>query len=759
MSASRHRVTPTAQDESVYRRYLEFGSLVQGGRVIPHWLPNDPCFWIAQGDPQDRTIVKVDPLANTATPMFDIAALRASLREDLGHEPPGVGVPFERFEFTTPGTVAFSLHGISYELNLEGYKLSRALPPSSFSYADLVRSEAERAHPATFMRWKLFGVGRRESSPTAVSPDAQWIAAIEHHNLVLRATVDGHTVQVTSDGHPVSFWDLDCAWSNPWSPDSVHLAVFRHDTHGMRRIPNIEWLKPWEQSREFIAMPAGGALHRSTLYLIDMYSHQLLKIDLGDHTDRHVRIIAWLPDGSELIVASYDRHFSRVDISAINALTRVVRTVLIENSNTFLITPHKALLSKDAGFHLLPDGSGFLWSSERNGWNHLYHYDIQGRLIRRLTEGDWPVHEVVRVDQTGGWVYFTANGDSSRPYDVHLYRIGLAGGHLSQVTQGHGIHSVQLAPSAKYFTDIYSSVDTPPRTVLREAGGRLIRTLGEADTRRLHAVGWVPPKEYVVKAADGVTDLWVTMYFPYNFDSTHRYPVVEYIYGGPQRIERTLDFGDEPKIPSLARAENFNKALAQLGFLVLTLDARGTPGRSKAFHDVVYRNFGRFEIADHAAALRQLGARLDFLDLERVGIWGSSWGGQFAFRALTQAPDLYKVGISEMPALDPRRLMLYEPFLGMPQENKLGYDAADPFRLAGNLTGELLLIGGMNDPYSQADLLKLSEALIRLGKQHQIMIYPNCGHLIAGKNAEYNMELKRRFFLDRLMNANAGEAP
>ena len=229
---------------------------------------------------------------------------------------------------------------------------------------------------------------------------------------------------------------------------------------------------------------------------------------------------------------------------------------------------HDSVWGSRTGFSLLPDASGFILVSERDGWRHLYLYDMAGNLVRRLTKGDFPVEAVVGVDQESGWVYFTAQTDPARPYDLHLNRVALDGTNRTQLTEGKGRHAVALSPSHGYFVDTYSSVDTPPRSVVRRADGELLLTLSEADIGRLEEVGWTPPREVVVKAADGETDLWVTMYLPHDFDPSRRYPVVEYIYGGPQTTTRPMDFGGE-QFPGLgsdfARIGNFNRALANLG--------------------------------------------------------------------------------------------------------------------------------------------------------------------------------------------------
>jgi dipeptidyl-peptidase-4 len=737
---------PDAQDEAVYQKYLDFQRLVKGGRVTPNWLPDGSTFWYAEGRADDREIIRLDPATNKTSPLFDVARLRAVLAEDLGQEPAGTGVPFEHFQFAAPETVSFSVEGDSYSLNLDSYQLTRHQPPSTYSFGVAI-SEAERAKVGTFPRERLMGLGSIPS-PEALSPDGSWIAGIKDHNLVMRATVDGMEIPFTSDGTQESFWDVEAALWNPWSPDSQFLAVLRINAEGVPRIPTIQWLKPLEQVMDVCTIPAGGVLYRSELFLVDMFKRQPVAIDLGDTTDQYIRILSWLPDSSELILARYNRVMSKVEIQAVNAINGAVRTVMAEQSPTFLTNHHEAIWGAETGFSLLPDGSGFVWNSERSGWDHLYLYDMQGKLQRQLTSGEWPVKDVVRIDQQDSWVYFTCHSDQQRPYDTHLCRVGLDGNGFAQLTEGKGQHEPNISPSAEYFVDTWSSVHTPPRTELRAADGRLVRLLGEADTSLLESIGWTPPKEYVVKAADGVTDLWVTVNFPYDFDPSKKYPAVEYIYGGPQTAERPMSFVHPGG--SFARIYNFTRALAQLGFITLTLDARGTPERSKAFHDAIYMNWGQFEIEDHAGAIRQLGAQHSFFDLDRVGIWGLSWGGHFAFRAMTQAPDLYKAGIAHVPGFDSRAFILYEVYLGMPQANKAVYDAADTFPLAPKLEGELLLSGGLNDTGTQKDLFRMSEALIRLGKQHRQFSFPNASHAVMGKSAEYDMEMKKQFFIETL---------
>lgn len=739
--------------EAAYQRYLDFGSLIEGGRVTPNWMPDGNSFWYADGGPQHTIIHRVDPAAGRVEQLFDTPRLRAALTDALGHEPAGLGVPFRQLAFVGPSSVQFTVEGQTLVLDLDTYAVERQRTPSPLGLVSYLVSEVERVTPRTFIREVFQGLGPRPF-PESLSPDGQWFVGLDNHNLTLRATVDGRVVPITDDGTEFEQWDVETTLWNPWSPDSQRLVVARISSHGMPRIPTIKWLKPLEEAEFIPTMLAGGELYDTRLHIVDLHTRTPMPVEQDTTADYYYRVLTWLPDGSEVVFARYSRLMDRVDIQATDALTGAVRTLATDVSETFVTHHHDSVWGSRTGFSLLPDASGFILVSERDGWRHLYLYDLDGNLVRRLTEGGFPVEAVVGVDQESGWVYFTAQTDPERPYDLHLNRVTLDGTDRMQLTEGNGRHNVTLSPSRGYFVDTYSSVDTPPRSVLRRADGEQVLTLSEADIGRLEEVGWTPPREVVVKAGDGETDLWVTMYLPYDFDPSRRYPVVEYIYGGPQTTWRPMDFGGEqfPGLGSdIARVGNFNRALANLGFVVVILDGRGTPGRSKAFHDVIVRNWGKPVIDDHATAIRQLIERFDFLDGNRVAIMGASWGGYHSTRAILQEPDLYKVCISEVPGYDMYAFHLYEPYLGMPQENHEYYEAANVFRMAPGLKGKLLLTGGINDTGTQADLFQMSEVLVRAGIQHDMMVYANTGHGAFGQTGEYNMELKKNYLVEHLL--------
>jgi dipeptidyl aminopeptidase/acylaminoacyl peptidase len=382
--------------------------------------------------------------------------------------------------------------------------------------------------------------------------------------------------------------------------------------------------------------------------------------------------------------------------------------------------------------------------SERDGWNHLYLYDFDGRLIRRLTRGTFPGVGIEAVDDKGGWVYFTAHGDEARPYDTHLYRVSLEGTEFGQLTDAPGRHEIEFSPSREFFLDTHSSPDRPPRVELRRADGVLLRALSVADISGLEDLGWRPADEFTIKAADGKTDLYGLLWKPYDFDADLKYPVIEYIYGCPQVAVVPRSFTHWEGI--------YPQALAQLGFVVFVVDARGTPERGKAFQDVAYGNMGRHEIPDHVGALRQLIEQRPYMDGDRVGMFGHSCGGYFTIRALLLAPDAYHVGVASAPVVELEYGNAMEVYMGPPDENRGAYEYASNVRLAGNLEGKLFLIHGTSDfaaPLSGT--MKMVEALIQAGEAYDLLLFPEQDHgLYGGSTGTYWQWAVRRYFQEHL---------
>ena len=728
-SPSLAQETDHAEREAMYYRYLEFPSYVKGGSVEPHWMADGNSFWYAEGDSENTVIYKVDPMGNTKIVLFDTARLREMLTPLLGHAPPHKGLPFKEFTFVDKDEKAarFTVEEEDFILDLDSYSLSQVAAESESD--DQLVPQVVGNTPPWFTLTEV------------LSPDGRWFASLRDHNLWLRSTDGGSSVQITTDGIQDYQWghrqqrEPSWAW---WSPDSQRLTVKKVDYRNVPKKLFAHLLGPTEEAEWMPYPQAGGPMPQIELFIIDIQSKSKLRVNIGDVSDLYIDIIGWRPDGSELLFIRVSRDYKRLDLMAVDPTNGVTRVLLTETTDTALWIGFVG--GWGSFLTLLKDGS-FIWESPGGDWDHLYLYDAKGTLIRRLTEGEFDAW-VVAVNEETGWVYFAASGDRKRPYDFHLYRVNLEGGGLQQLTEAIGDHDVRFAPSYEFFLDTHSSVDRPPTVEVRSADGILLQTLSQASIDRLREVGWTPPEEFVVKAADGETDLYGILYKPYDFDSNKKYPVIELTYPVVV-VPRTfvpLDWA------GALRAQ----ALAQLGFVVFMVDGRGSGMRGKKFQDVIYRNWGRHEIPDHVAALRQVAETRRYMDLSRVGIFGHSWGGYFTIRALLLAPDLYRVGVASAPLIDVRCCArAHEPWMGLPQNNRDGYEYASNLPLAGNLEGQLLLITGTNDVlFSEA--MKMVDALIQAGKPYDLMVLPEQGHGYRGMARAYVREAIRRYFQKHL---------
>jgi dipeptidyl-peptidase-4 len=712
--------------DAMFYQALGFGAMVKGGFIQPHWMENGNSFWWAEGD----GIYKYDPIDRKKSPLFDTARLRSALAQRLGHKLPGTALPFSRFTFL-PGEKAahFSYEGRDFILQTDSY----ALEPAP------TESQAAKDRRAPHFVRNAQMAGPPPMYETA-SPDGRWFAGDKDGNLYLRSTLDGHTEALTDDGIQDFGWD---AARVLWSPDSLSLTAVKKDQRNVPWYPIVHWLKPIEEV-ELVHFDNRSSPERKTeSYVIDVVSKKRVRVYGGFR--------AWRQDGSELLMNSNQGH-RKFDFVAFNPKTGATRSLFTETTETFF--DGATFAQNSPNFTPLSDNRRFLWLSERDGWNQIYLYDFDGTLIRKLTEGSRPVVHIIAVDEKAGWVYYTAHGAEGRPYDFHLYRVNLSGGPSARLTEAPGQHDqsvyqsylgvrgegIQFSPSRQFFLDSHSDVNRPPQTELRRADGTLVEVISKANADAVMDLRPNPPEEFTVKAADGKTDLYGVLYKPYDFDPSKKYPVLDSIYAGPQTTWVPRRFTADPR----------GQAFAHLGFIVFVVDARGTPDRGKAFQDVVYRNFGRNEIPDHVATLNQLAAKRPFMDLSRVGVFGGSWGGYFAIRALLQAPEVFHVGVAQAPVTDLRQVN-HDIYMGRPEENKEGYDFGSNLLLAGKLKGHLLLIHGTSDlnaPFSAT--IQMIDALVQAGKPYDLIVLPEQTHRPEGPSKMYSMDAHKRYLVDHL---------
>jgi dipeptidyl aminopeptidase/acylaminoacyl peptidase len=401
---------------------------------------------------------------------------------------------------------------------------------------------------------------------------------------------------------------------------------------------------------------------------------------------------------------------------------------------------------------VLPASNEVLWWSQRDDWGHLYLYDLRtGALKQQVTRGAWNVVDLMHVDERGRALYFTGVGHEAGrdPYYTHFYRIGMDGQGMTLLTPENAYHAVSVSPDGRHFVDSYSTLSAPPVTVLRRMDGAEVLPLEHGDASRLLAAGWHPPTRITVKARDGKTDLYGFMFTPTHMDSTRRYPIINYIYPGP--------WSSSAGAPVFSPARGDHQALAELGFVVVAIDAMGTELRSKTFHDAYYGRMGDNGLPDQVAGMRELAGRYRWIDLDRAGIWGHSGGGFATADAMFRYPDFFKVGISESGNHDNRNYEddWGERFQGLlqrqgatdsyaPQANQLQ---------AQNLRGHLLLAhGGMDDNVPPQNTYLVVDALIKANKDFDLVILPQQHHGY-GPDANYMMRRRWDYFVHYLMGA------
>jgi dipeptidyl aminopeptidase/acylaminoacyl peptidase len=403
-------------------------------------------------------------------------------------------------------------------------------------------------------------------------------------------------------------------------------------------------------------------------------------------------------------------------------------------------------------FRPLRSSNGFLLLSDRDGWRHLYHYDGDGHLVARLTQGAWPVEEMLAIDEQNGWVYFRASQDVRRPYDLQLFRVPLKGGKTKQLTAGSGAHTIAMSPSNEFFVATRSGPELPPTVELYASDGRLVTSLSHADIEPLVRAGFGGAQEFTSLAADGTSVMHGMLVRPYHFDPSKRYPVVEVIYGGMQAINVSHDsfaasgMGSAPIIT----------ALTSSGIAVAIVDAPGTPGRGKRFQDATYGTWPGGVIRNHIRWLKAAGQANPWIDLSHVGIYGHSWGGYLSETAMVEAPAFYKVAVSHAAPSDLVDHSTYiEPFLGLPDHNPLAYEKGSILHRVDAFAGPILIMPAPLDANAAfSPGMKLLDALINANKDVDLFIAPSNSHRMTccgKKQAFYQEAVVQRYFREHLL--------
>ncbi len=738
----------TAEDYDRAAQFLSVNTepLVLNTRIRPNWIDNER-FWFRKESGEGYSFVLVNARSQKTEPAFDHEKIASSLSKWAGEEYMANKLPFGGIEFLEDGKmVAFRVKNKTYICDaINGGCQEGKLHP----YRDRMAIE---------------------------SPDGKYAAFIRDYNLWKRNLTTGKETQLTFDGEEdFGYATNNAGWIKSdrpvltWSPDSRMIATFQHDGRGVGEMYMVTTnvghpkLHAWKYP-----LPEDTVIFRVHRVVIHVDQPKVVRLQMKpdqhrssitDHIslrDGSVSDLEWTEDATMLAFASISRDHKDITLRVADPNTGKVRDILSEREETFFESGHRMV-----NWHILKDRKEVLWYSKRSNWGHLYIYDLEtGDLKKQITAGDWNVLQVLHVNQKSGEILFTGGGkEAGDPYYNYLYSVNINKSRPSEADPGsadvkllspeNANHNISLSADGKYFVDSYSTPQTPPTTVLRSVTGKPPVKLADADISGLLKTGWNPPESFTVKARDGETDLYGLMFKPTDFDPAQKYPIINYIYPGPQ--------SGSVRSRSFITAHSDNQAIAELGFIVIALDAMGTPGRSKSFHDAYYGNMGDNGLPDQITGMKQLADRHAWIDIDKVGIYGHSGGGFASTDAILRYPDFFKVAVSGAGNHDNRNYEddwgeKWQGLLKTRPDGSTNYDNQANHLLAKNLKGKLLITHGTLDGNVPVyNTLLVVDALIAENKDFDMILFPNRGHGFG--NEAYMMRKRWDYFVEHLMGA------
>lgn len=741
---------PSAPEISIesYQRAESFlapntNNLISNVVLAEYWQAEDHLIY-RRSRASGSEFLLVNPNEQSRQVLFDLDALTKELNQFVAGNPDSGDLNLSALELdASNGLISFDFDDRAYSYNLSSNELQQLAlaPPNEY-----------------------------------LSPDGSKAAFIDGYNLWIRNTSSDELTQLTFDGEKnYGYATNNAGWLRSegpvliWSPDSKKIATFRHDGRAVGEM-YLYTTKVGHPVLDAWKYPLPGDDHIFTIERIIIHLDPQPRIvrlrmppdphrsTITDHiADRDGLFldVEWGFDSNQLAFVSSSRDHKTAQLRLADINTGDVRDVFIESVDTYFESG-----ITEPNWRVLHNSDEFLWFSERDNWGHLYLYDLKtGELKQRVTSGNWNVLKVEKVDGQNRQIYFTgSNREAGDPYFHYLYRVSFDGSGLELLTPEPAHHVINWSDSGLYFTDSYSTPTQPTKVVVRNTDGELILELEETDISALLDSGWVAPVPFTVKARDQQTDLFGLMYRPSNLDETASYPILNYLYPGPQ----SGSVGSR----EFRSSRNDKQSLAELGFIVVEVDAMGTPGRSKSFHDAYYGNMGDNGLPDQITTIRQLAERYSYMDLDRVGIWGHSGGGFASTAGILRYPDFYKVAVSGAGNHDNRnyeddwgekwqglleRFPEADPASGVGENTTIrtNYDNQANQLVAEELRGKLLLAHGMMDTnVHPSGTLLVVEALIEAEKDFDLLLLPNAGHGFG--NRRYFMKRRWDYFVEHL---------
>ena len=689
--------------------------------VVPHWVDQTSAFWYVRQTEKGKEYVKVDAASKKRTALFDQQKMASALTEKAGREINAYNLPLQNCRLNISlDTLRFQLDGKFWAYSIKNNRLLD-----------------EGAIPSRGKERHWMEVDDEKEGRPVTSPDGKWTAFIKNDNVYVREVATGKEKQLSQDGTLSNYYSSYIQWSpdsksvvscriRPVEKRYVYYVESSPADQAQPKLHKQEYAKPGDELRFKVPCIFEVESGRRLIPSTELFSHQY---ELSGPM--------WNADSKAITFEYNERGHKVYLVLEMSAVDGSVRTLIEEKEEKYVNYPRIYR-------NYLSDGKRIIWSSERDNYNHLYLYDrATGKPLNQITKGEWYVRGVQHVDEANEVIYFSANGmkKGEDPYLIHYYKINFDGSNLVELTPEEGMHQCWYSSDYKYLVDVYSKVDQAPIAVLRDAkNGKIRMQLDKADISALLANGWKAPEVFSAKGRDGKTDMWGVIYRPSNFDPSKKYPVIEYIYSGP---------GDQYVPKTFSSYNWWMTSLAELGFIVVQVDGMTTSFRSKEFEEVCYKNLKDAGLPDHIAWIKAAAQKYPYMDIDRVGIFGCSAGGQESTGAVLFHPEFYKAAYSACGCHDNRmdKIWWNELWMGYPVDES--YSACSNVDNAHLLSRPLMLVvGELDDNVDPASTMQVANALIKANKDFELVVIPGAHHTMGEDFGEHK---RYDFFVRHLM--------
>ena len=698
---------------------------VFNAQVNPNWFADSTGFSFITQNKAGRNFNKLEFKEMAAEPLFDQERLAKILSDSLKTNVKSNELPINFIRHIGKAKIEIAASGKMFLFDLNTYKLTR----------------------------------NEQSSPNAMekkSPDGKWIAYSKDYNLYIKSTETGAVKQLSTRGEKNYEYASFYGWGEiiegengerpphfrvQWSPDSKWIQTFICDLRKGQKMYLLDWSVDSLYRARLLSYYRGSPGDTDMVYMTPViFNAETGGEDVKDEF-RNVNAanFEWSSEPGIIYVENTKRGYQQVDLYRLDLKNKTSELIYKETSVTN-IDGYDSWLHEDLGKIII--------TSERNGWRQLYSLDIKSKILTPITNGTYYVNLILFIDKKTKTIVFTASGKEAgrNPYYQHFYKIGMDGKGFALLTPENLNHEIIMSPDGKFFVDNMSAPDQPTKTLLRDAAtGKIVKELSASITDELLAMNYHFPETFTATARDGITTIYGAIWKPTNFDSQKKYPVIDQSYTGPHTNMFPRSF-----ISTLTRN---NQPLAELGFIVVTIDGMGTAGRSKAFHNISYKNMGK-NLTDHVLAIKELAKKYSWVDADRVGIFGHSAGGFDAGHAVLEFPDFYKVAVASSADHDFRMEKDWWPemYMGWPVDSS--YHLVSNITMAGNLKGKLLIThGGIDENVNPSATFKLAEALVNADKEFDMLIFPSQHHGYTGKFNDYFTKKKWNYFVEHLLGA------